>query len=78
MFVNIEECFRSMKHDLEIRPAYVRNEQSIKGHVLICVLSLIMIRLIQRKFAEEGYSVTVQQIQQCLENLKLMILTMDG
>ena len=28
--------------------------------------------------SEEGYSVTVQQIQQCLENLKLMILTMDG
>lgn len=76
--VSIEECFRIMKHDLEIRPAYVRNDQSIKGHVLICVLSLIMIRLIQRKFAEEGYSVTVQQIQQCLENLKLMILTMDG
>ncbi|MBQ3641410.1 IS1634 family transposase [bacterium] len=76
--VQIEECFRIMKNDFEIRPVYVREDQSIKGHVLICVLALIMIRLIQRKFMEEGYSVTAQQLQKILLDLKLMTLSFDG
>ena len=76
--VQIEECFRIMKHDFEIRPVYVREKKSINGHVLLCVIALIMIRLIQRKFIDEGLSVTAQQIQECLESLKYMILTTDG
>ena len=67
-----------MKNDFEIRPMYVRDNQSINGHVLLCILSLIMVRIIQRKFAEEGYSVTVGQLQECLQSLKLMILSSDG
>ena len=76
--VQIEECFRIMKHDFEIRPVYVREKESINGHILLCVIALIMIRLIQRKFIEDGLSVTAQQIQECLESLKYMILTPDG
>ena len=76
--VQIEDCFRVMKNDFEIRPMYVRDNQSINGHVLLCILSLIMARIIQRKFAEEGYSVTVGQLQECLQSLKLMILSSDG
>ena len=76
--VQIEECFRIMKHDFEIRPVYVRERDSINGHILLCVVALIMIRLIQRKFKEDGLSITAQQIQECLESLKLMLLTTDG
>ena len=67
-----------MKNDFELRPMYVRDSQSINGHVLLCILSLIMARIIQRKFAEEGYSVTVSQLQECLQSLKFMTLSSDG
>ena len=76
--VQIEECFRIMKHDFEIRPVYVRERDSINGHILLCVIALIMIRIIQRKFKEDGLTITAKQIQECLESLKLMLLTTDG
>ena len=76
--VQIEECFKIMKSDFEIRPVYVREKQSIQGHVLLCIIALIMIRIIQRKMAKEGYSMTAQQLQKLLQELQLMALTLDG
>lgn len=45
----IEDQFRVMKSDLETRPIYVRTNQHIHSHLLICLLSLIIIRIIQNK-----------------------------
>ena len=43
----IEDQFRVMKSDLETRPMYVRTKEHINAHILICLLSLIIIRIIQ-------------------------------
>ena len=45
----IEDQFRVMKGDLETRPLYVRTNEHIYSHLLICLLSLIIIRIIQNK-----------------------------
>ena len=45
----IEDQFRVMKGDLETRPIYVRTNEHIYSHLLICLLSLIIIRIIQNK-----------------------------
>lgn len=45
----IEDQFRVMKSDLETRPMYVRTKEHIYSHILICLLSLIIIRIIQNK-----------------------------
>lgn len=45
----IEDQFRVMKSDLETRPIYVRTKEHINAHILICLLSLIIIRIIQNK-----------------------------
>ena len=45
----IEDQFRVMKGDLETRPMYVRTKEHINSHILICLLSLIIIRIIQNK-----------------------------
>lgn len=45
----IEDQFRVMKSDLETRPLYVRTNEHIYSHLLICLLSLIIIRIIQNK-----------------------------
>jgi len=45
----IEDQFRVMKGDLETRPIYVRTNEHIYAHLLICLLSLIIIRIIQNK-----------------------------
>lgn len=45
----IENQFRVMKSSLETRPIYVRNKEHIEAHLIICLISLVIIRLIQRK-----------------------------
>lgn len=49
----IEECFRIMKTDFSARPVYVRREDRIKAHFLICFLSLLIYRLLEKKLGEK-------------------------
>lgn len=45
----IEESFKIMKSTLKTRPVYHSNVNAIKGHFLICMTSLLLIRLIEKK-----------------------------
>ncbi len=45
----IEDQFRVMKGNLDVRPIYVRTKEHIESHLYICMLSLIIMRLIQNK-----------------------------
>lgn len=45
----IEACFRTMKTDFSARPVYVRREDRITAHFLICFLSLLVFRILERK-----------------------------
>ncbi len=45
----IEECFRIMKTDFTARPVYLRDENRIKAHFLICFLALTVYRYLEKK-----------------------------
>ena len=45
----IEECFRIMKTDFSARPIYLREENRIKAHFLICFLALTIYRYLEKK-----------------------------
>jgi transposase len=51
----IEESFRIMKSDLDARPVFVQKESTIKGHFLICYLTVMLERLFQFKVLENKY-----------------------
>jgi transposase len=48
----IEESFRIMKSDLDARPVFVQKENTIRGHFLICYLTVTLERLFQFKVLE--------------------------
>lgn len=52
----IEESFRIMKTDLDARPVFVQKEDSIKGHFLICYLTVLLERIFQFKVLKNQYS----------------------
>ena len=52
----IEESFKIMKSDLDARPAFLQKEGTIKGHFLICYLTVLLERLFQFKVLKEKYS----------------------
>ena len=76
--VKIEECFRIMKHEFDIRPMYVRHPDSINGHVLLCVLSLVMIRLIQKKLDENNIHMSIEEICSTLSEQKVSVLNINN
>ena len=52
----IEESFRIMKSDLDARPVFVQKDDSIKGHFLICFLTVLLTRVFQFKVLENQFS----------------------
>ena len=48
----IEDQFRVMKSDLETRPIYVRTPEHVNAHLLICMISLIIMRIIQKRIRD--------------------------
>ena len=60
----IEESFKVLKTDLQGRPVYVRNNDHVEGHFLICFLALLISRILEFKL-EHKYSIA--KIQNSLE-----------
>ena len=52
----IEESFKIMKSDLDARPVFLQKEATIKGHFLICYLTVLLERILQFKILEDQYS----------------------
>lgn len=61
----IEESFKVIKSDLEGRPVYVRLEDRIEGHFLICFVALLLTRILEKKL-ENKYS--IRKIQEALKD----------
>lgn len=45
----IEQCFRIMKTDFSARPIYLQDESRIKAHFLVCFLSLLSYRILEKR-----------------------------
>ena len=52
----IEESFRIMKSELDARPVFMKTENTIIGHFLICYLSVLLIRILEFKELEGKFS----------------------
>jgi transposase len=63
---DIEDNFKVSKSDLDIRPVHVSREDRINAHVLTCFISLVILRLIQKK---TNNKFTPEQIITCLNDI---------
>lgn len=50
----IEDQFRVMKGDLNTRPIFVRTPEHVNAHLLICMITLIILRIIQKRILDSG------------------------
>lgn len=69
----IEECFRIMKTNFNLRPMYVYTDEHIEAQVLICVLALILLRILSKKLKLAGSPMTTEQILAALNTTKLSV-----
>ena len=63
----IEACFRIMKTDFTARPVYLHRSERINAHFLICFLSLLVYRLLE-KALNKNY--TCEDILNTLQNFE--------
>ena len=66
----IEESFKIMKSDLDARPVFLQKENTIKGHFLICYLSVLLERILQ--FHELGNKYSTNDIIKFIKGFKLI------
>ena len=71
----IEENFRIMKTDFEARPVYVRRDERIKVHFLICYISLLVYRLLEKKL---GNAYTCNEILRTLRSMQVTLLSKES
>lgn len=65
----IEESFKIMKSDLDARPVFLQKEDTIKGHFLICYLTVLLERIFQFKILKNEYSTS--EIFQFIKDFKV-------
>ncbi|MCQ9209698.1 IS1634 family transposase [Granulicatella seriolae] len=70
----IEESFRVMKSNFEARPIFVWTEDSIKGHFIVCYLSLVIQRYLEYLLKQEGISMSTERIQDALRQAQVTII----
>lgn len=71
----IEENFRIMKTDFQARPVYVRRDERIKAHFLICYISLLVYRLLEKKL---GNAYTCNEILGTLRSMQVTLLSKES
>jgi len=73
----VERAFRTCKTGhLEIRPVYVRTEESTRGHVLVVMLAYLIVRELQRAWA--SLDVTVEEGLHQLSTLCSLEIRVNG
>ena len=71
----IEECFRIMKTEFEARPIFLHDDIRIKAHFLICFLSLVIYRYLER---ELGHAFTCETILYKLKTVNFANIQEQG
>lgn len=66
----IEESFRIMKSYLDARPVFLQKTNSIRGHFLICYLSVLLIRILQLCVLENRYS--TEKLLRFMKNFRVV------
>ncbi len=73
----VEKAFRGCKTvNLEVRPVYVRREESTRGHVFVVMLAYLIIRRL--RYAWAGFDLTVEGGLEQLATICSMEVTVKG
>ncbi len=68
----IEGSFRTIKSFIEIRPVYHRKSDRIRGHVFVCVLSLLISRIMEKLTGN-----TIKTLRNILNQIDVVPITVE-
>ena len=74
----VEQAFRNLKSNLELRPMYHRVESRIRGHIMVCFLALVMESFLAYKLKEIGCQTSVKDILHDVSQVKASKIRVNG
>jgi transposase len=66
----VEDAFRTTKHDLGMRPIFHQKEERTQAHILVCFLSLVLWRTLQQWMKASGLGTAPRKLLQEMRDLK--------
>jgi transposase len=74
----IEESFRIMKSNLEVRPIFHWTEKRIRGHFVLCFLAFLLERELEFRLKNKGINASPNKIRDSLNSMKIVKLNHKG
>ncbi|GHU91214.1 transposase [Bacteroidia bacterium] len=74
----VEDCLRVMKTDFVARPVFLQRDDRIKAHFLTCFLSLLIMRLLEKKVNRAGHKFSVREISSTLAGMDFCSIPGEG
>ena len=78
LLLKIEDCFRILKHNFQVRPMFVRDRNSITGNIFIGIISLTIIRFIQIKAEKLKIGISINSLIEGLKKFNLIACRIDN
>jgi len=66
----VEDCFRTTKHDLAMRPIFHQKQDRTQAHILVCFLSLALWRTLQQWMKASGLGTAPRKLLQEMREIK--------
>jgi transposase len=66
----VEDAFRTAKHDLGMRPVYHQKKERTQAHILVCFLSLAMWRTLQQWMKASGLGTAPRKLLEEMREIK--------
>ena len=74
----IEESFRVMKTNIEVRPCFVWTPRRIQGHFVSCYLAFVLQRLLEQKLRKAGISASTGAIHNAIISATVTAMTVQS
>jgi hypothetical protein len=72
----IEDMFRTLKGELEMRPMYHRLDERVFAHVFICQLAYLVMEIMERRARKNRLDMTAPAMVRAFSNVTLNEVTM--
>ena len=66
----VEDAFRTAKHDLRLRPIYHQKQDRTRAHILVCFLSLTLWRTLQQWMKTSGLGTAPRKLLEEMREIK--------
>lgn len=67
----VEQDFRHIKSEIELRPLWHRTDAKVRAHVTLCMLALLVDRILERAMKEAGRAMTAASLYETLSAVRL-------